>query len=99
MTQQCSWLEKTKRIFNVQKYLWRYYYPNMDVLIFVVDSHDRERIEEVKTELGRLVREDELKDCCLLVMANKQDLPNAMSVQEMTTNLDLSKLPCSWCKP
>ena len=71
----------------------------MDVLIFVVDSNDRERMEEVKMELGRLVREDELRDCCLLVMANKQDLPNAMSVQELITNLDLCKLPCSWCKP
>ena len=71
----------------------------MDVLIFVVDSNDRERMEEVKMELSRLVREDELKDCCLLIMANKQDLPNAMSVQELTLNLDLGKLPCSWCKP
>ena len=71
----------------------------MDVLIFVVDSNDRERMEEVKVELSRLVREEELKDCCLLVMANKQDLPTAMSVEELTTNLDMSKLPCSWCKP
>ncbi|CAI8005256.1 ADP-ribosylation factor 1 [Geodia barretti] len=96
MSQRYRWLEKTMRTFYVQKYLWRYYYPNIDVLIFVVDSNDRERMEEVKTELGRLVREDELKDCSLLVMANKQDLPNAMSVQEMSTNLDLTKLPCSW---
>ena len=60
-----------------------------------MDSDDRERIEECRDELSRLLCEDELKDCCLLVMANKQDLPNAMSLQEVTEKLDLNKLPPS----
>ena len=67
-----------------QRPLWRHYYQNTDVLIFVVDSNDRERMDECKDELSRFLREDELRDCCLLVMANKQDLPNAMSLQEIT---------------
>ena len=33
--------------------------------------------------------EDELKDSLLLVLANKQDLPNAMTVEEITEKLDL----------
>ena len=37
--------------------------------------------------------EDELKDSCVLVMANKQDLPNAMSTDEVTEKLELNKLP------
>ena len=68
------------------------------MLILVVDSNDRERMEEVKIELGKLMAEDDLKDCSLLIMANKQDLPNAMGVHDVVKNLDLNKLQCSWCK-
>jgi signal recognition particle receptor subunit beta len=31
-----------------------------------------------------MLAEDELRDAVLLVFANKQDLPNAMKVQEVT---------------
>ena len=33
--------------------------------------------------------EDELKDALLLVFANKQDLPNALSINEITEKLEL----------
>ncbi len=36
--------------------------------------------------------EDELKDAALLVLANKQDLPNALSVGELTDKLGLHNL-------
>merc|ERR1712227_1085939 len=58
--------------------LWRHYYQNTQGLIFVVDSNDRERVNEAKEELLRMLNEDELRDAVLLVFANKQDLPNAM---------------------
>lgn len=38
------------------------------------------------------VQEDELKDAVLLVFANKQDLPNAMGVSELTDKLGLHSL-------
>ena len=41
-------------------------------LIFVVDSNDRERIQEAREELSRMLNEDELRDAVLLVFANKQ---------------------------
>jgi len=37
-----------------------------------VDSNDRERVNEAKDELSRMLAEDELKDAVLLVFANKQ---------------------------
>lgn len=43
--------------------------------MFVVDSQDRERIDEAKQELHRILSDREMKDCLLLVFANKQDLP------------------------
>lgn len=41
-------------------------------LIFVVDSNDRERVNEAREELMRMLAEDELRDAVLLIFANKQ---------------------------
>lgn len=38
------------------------------------------------------LQEDELRDAVLLVFANKQDLPNAMAVSELTDKLGLQSL-------
>jgi len=72
--------------------LWRHYFQNTQGLIFVVDSNDRERVSESKEELEKMLNEDELRDAVLLVFANKQDLPNAMSVSEVTDKLGLHSL-------
>ncbi|KAF7647052.1 hypothetical protein LDENG_00178060 [Lucifuga dentata] len=69
--------------------LWRHYFQNTQGLIFVVDSNDRERVAEAADELSKMLLEDELKDSALLVFANKQDLPNALSTNELTEKLDL----------
>ena len=69
--------------------LWRHYYSNTDGLIFVIDSNDRERISDARDELARMLSEDELRDAVLLVFANKQDLPNAMSATDITEKLQL----------
>jgi len=55
--------------------LWRHYYTGTQGLVFVVDSQDRERIDEAKQELHRILSDREMKECLLLVFANKQDLP------------------------
>ena len=55
--------------------LWRHYYTGTQGLVFVVDSQDRERVDEAKQELHRILSDREMKDCLLLVFANKQDLP------------------------
>lgn len=58
--------------------------------MFVIDSNDIERLPECKDELWRFLAEDELKDCVVLILANKQDLPHALSVQEITERLELN---------
>ncbi|XP_041358331.1 ADP-ribosylation factor 2-like [Gigantopelta aegis] len=72
--------------------LWRHYFQNTQGLIFVVDSNDRERVDEAKNELNRMIQEDELRDAVLLVFCNKQDLPNAMAAAEVTDKLGLHQL-------
>lgn len=72
--------------------LWRHYFQNTQGLIFVVDSNDRDRISEAQDELSKMLKEDELSEAVLLIFANKQDLPNAMSAGELTEKLGLNSL-------
>nr|XP_051707452.1 ADP-ribosylation factor 4-like [Oryctolagus cuniculus] len=72
--------------------LWRHYFQNTQGLIFVVDSNDHERIQEGAEELRKILQEDEPQDAVLLLFANKQDLPNAMAISEMTAKLGLQSL-------
>ena len=69
--------------------LWNYYYNNIQGIIFVVDSNDTERIDDAREELHKMLAEEELKDACLLVMANKQDLPGAMTPPDIADGLGL----------
>ena len=60
---------------------------NTDGLIYVVDSADRRRMEEAADELTSLLEEGDLSDVPLLVLANKQDLINSLSVEEVSDSL------------
>ena len=57
---------------------WRNYYDQTDALIYVIDSADRRRMEESGVELQQLLDEERLSHVPLMVMANKQDLLNAL---------------------
>ncbi|KAH7704543.1 ADP-ribosylation factor 1-like 2-like protein [Aphelenchoides avenae] len=72
--------------------LWRYYFQNTQAVIFVVDSSDRERMGEAREELHQMLLDDELRDAILLVFANKQDMPKAMSPAEVTDALGLPEM-------
>jgi ADP-ribosylation factor-like protein 2 len=62
---------------------WRNYYEKTDGLIWVVDSADLARLEDCKTELHSLLQEERLFGSTLLILANKQDIPSALSLEEI----------------
>ena len=72
--------------------LWRHYYQDVDGVIYVVDSNDRDRMDIAKSELEKMLSEVELRNACVLVYANKQDLPNAMTASEVAEKLQLNKI-------
>ncbi|KAM6471192.1 E3 ubiquitin-protein ligase TRIM23 [Liasis olivaceus] len=78
--------------------LWKHYYLNTQAVVFVIDSSHRDRVSEAHSELAKLLTEKELRDALLLIFANKQDVPGALSVEEITELLNLHKLCCgrSW---
>lgn len=73
--------------------LWRHYFTGTDALIYVVDSSDLNRLEESKKELLRVISDKELSECLLIVLANKQDVPNAIKPKELIDRFDLNNLP------
>ncbi|CAI5735413.1 unnamed protein product [Hyaloperonospora brassicae] len=70
--------------------LWKHYLSNNDAVIFVVDAADVDRIDEAKEALHLIFEADELAQTKLLVYANKQDQPDALSADELRERLELA---------
>ncbi|GIL70657.1 hypothetical protein Vretifemale_1385 [Volvox reticuliferus] len=75
--------------------LWRHYFQETHGLVVFVDSNDRDRMNEVRNEIQALVEAPELRDAFYLVIANKQDLPNAMPPREVSERLQLPQIMAS----
>ena len=72
--------------------LWASYYKGINGLIFVIDSEDRQGITEAQEEFSYALSHDDLKHIPVLILANKQDLPGAMTVTEVVEKLELFKI-------
>ena len=72
--------------------LWKHYYQEVDGLIFVVDSADINRIGESAEILKEVMKDENLKNCPILIMANKQDLKEALSPIEITEKLGMNNI-------
>ncbi|XP_034035789.1 ADP-ribosylation factor-like protein 11 isoform X1 [Thalassophryne amazonica] len=68
---------------------WRYYLDNCKALVFMVDSSDRARMPEAQKALKKILSDERMRDVPLMVLANKKDLPNSMTIREISTQLDL----------
>ncbi|KAG1675055.1 hypothetical protein FOA52_002714 [Chlamydomonas sp. UWO 241] len=71
---------------------WATYYKGADAVVMVVDSTDRARVSIAKGELFTLLENEDLAKVPILVIANKQDLRDAMGVEELTTSLSLHSI-------
>ena len=61
--------------------------------MYVIDSADRARLEEVTVELTRLLtEEDKLAGVPLLVFANKQDLLSSLPAADISVGLNLTAI-------
>ncbi|CAN8310991.1 unnamed protein product [Cochlearia groenlandica] len=75
--------------------LWKHYFRDVSGLVLVVDSTDRELIEEAKDYLKMVIDEIQGKvpdNVAVLVYGNKYEVPGAMSASEISTKLDLTSL-------
>jgi len=72
--------------------IWRHYLATCDGIIFVVDSCDRARLEEAKTELLKILQDDSYRASSFLIFANKQDGANPLPVNELVEVLGLRSI-------
>lgn len=76
-----------------QEKIWKvyreYYLPGTHGVIFLIDSNDRERIQEAREQLERILTEESLRDAVVLILANKQDLPNALTASDLVDIMEL----------
>ena len=72
--------------------LWKHYFKGCDVLLFVIDSADETRFEEVKDEMWSILDNENMSGVPLMVIANKQDLCGAVKPSQLLHMLELEKI-------
>lgn len=79
-----------------QKYrdLWEKVYPEVDGIIFVIDSADRVRFAVAKNELELLITHKDVKDrnVPILFLANKMDIKDSYSANDCARELSLEEI-------
>ncbi|KAG0175451.1 hypothetical protein DFQ28_009163 [Apophysomyces sp. BC1034] len=63
--------------------LWEKYYSECHGIVFVVDSTDGKRLEECKDTFETMITSDLVEGIPVLMLANKQDVPDAMRVEDI----------------
>ncbi|XP_044507085.1 ADP-ribosylation factor-related protein 1-like isoform X1 [Mangifera indica] len=72
--------------------IWEKYYEEAHAVVYVIDAACASRFEDSKSALEKVLRHEDLQGAPLLILANKQDLPDAVSAEELARYLDLKKL-------
>lgn len=72
--------------------MWERYCRGVNAIVFVLDSADAASLPAAKAELQALVAKDSLSEIPVLVLANKNDLPESLDVDGVIEALDLKSI-------
>lgn len=70
---------------------WKSFHNDVAAVVFVVDSSDKERLDEAHRELENTLRSEQLRGRPLILLANKQDVNGALTVTEISDRFNLRK--------
>ncbi|KAG1680286.1 ADP-ribosylation factor-like protein 3 [Nymphon striatum] len=76
---------------NMRSY-WSNYFQDTDLLIFCVDSADEDRLVHAYDEFHSVQADEKLKGVPILILAIKQDIVGALSVEEIKAALDIDSI-------
>ncbi|XP_003476368.1 ADP-ribosylation factor-like protein 14 [Cavia porcellus] len=74
--------------------VWSYYCENTDGLVYVVDSADKQRLEASRKEFKHILKNEHIKHVPVVILANKQDMPGALTAEDITRMFKVKQL-CS----
>jgi ADP-ribosylation factor-like protein 8 len=72
--------------------MWERYCRGVNAIVFIVDSADRKALPAARDELHALLSKPVLDGIPLLVLGNKSDLEDKLSVDELIDDLDLKSI-------
>ncbi|KAM5277808.1 ADP-ribosylation factor-like protein 11 isoform 1-T2 [Hipposideros larvatus] len=72
---------------------WKDYLEGMDILVYVLDSTDEARLPEAVAELTKVLDHPNMASIPFLVLANKQEAPDALPLPEIRDRLGLERFP------
>ena len=72
--------------------MWERYCRGVNAIVFVVDASDREKIETSKKELFELISKPALQNIPLLILGNKNDLPDSLNEAQIIEAFELKKI-------
>ena len=69
------------------RWLWNYYLGHVSAIVFVVDTSDLERLATAKTELGKVLQHQEVRQNLpsVVILANKSDLAETETEERIST--------------
>ena len=68
--------------------VWKYYFSSTEGVIFIVDANRTDRFPDVKEELYNILNDENAGRIPILVYANKQDLPDSVTSDQLAEQLD-----------
>ncbi len=72
--------------------IWEKYFEEAHAVLYVVDAANQSRFDDAKSALEKVLRHPDLQGAPILIFANKQDLPAAVTAQDFSHYLDLKEL-------
>ncbi|CAG8804255.1 21242_t:CDS:2, partial [Racocetra persica] len=72
--------------------LWEQYCTGVNAIVFVIDSADHEKLGAARIELGSLLEKPPLANIPVLVLGNKNDLPEALPVEKIIDEMNLKSI-------
>lgn len=72
--------------------MWERYCRNVNAIVFIVDIADLSLLPVAREELHALMSNSTLDGIPLLVLGNKSDLPNKLTMDELIDAMDLKDI-------